>query len=104
MTIEVTTPLRPKSQSTIPEAVRKALHVKEGDQLRWVVDDDGTVTVAGQRLIDTSQAWFWTDEWQAKEREADEAIAEGRVVRYELNSDNDVETMFRDLGLETDDE
>lgn len=104
MVIEVTTPLRHKSQSTVPEAVRRALHVKEGDQLRWVVDDDGTVTVVGQRLIDTSQAWFWTDDWQAKEREADEAIATDRVARYELNSDDDVDAMFRDLGLETGDE
>lgn len=104
MTIEVTTPLRSKSQSTVPEAVRRALHVEEGDQLRWVVEDDGSVTVVGQRLIDTSQAWFWTDEWQAKEREADEAIASGRVVRYELGSAADVEAMFRDLGLEADDE
>jgi antitoxin PrlF len=103
VTIEVTTPLRAKSQSTIPEAVRTALHVEEGDQLRWVVEDDGTVSVVGQRLIDTSQAWFWTDEWQAKEREADEAIAAGRVTRYQLNSDADVQAMFRDLGLETDD-
>ncbi len=29
-----------------------------------------------------SQAWFWTPEWQAKEREADEDIAAGRVRRF----------------------
>jgi hypothetical protein len=26
-----------------------------------------------------SQAWFWTPEWQAKEHEADEDIAAGRM-------------------------
>jgi hypothetical protein len=26
-----------------------------------------------------SQAWFWTEEWQAGEREVDEAIARGEV-------------------------
>lgn len=104
MTIEVTTPLRAKSQSTVPEAVRNALHLEEGDQLRWVVEDDGTVSVIGQRLIDTSQAWFWTEEWQAKEREADAAIAAGHVTRYELTSDGDVTAMFEDLGLATEDE
>ena len=29
---------------------------------------------------DPDQAWYWTPEWQAKEREADEAIAAGRTV------------------------
>lgn len=28
---------------------------------------------------DPDQAWFWTPEWQAKEREADEDIKAGRV-------------------------
>lgn len=26
---------------------------------------------------DPEQAWFWSDEWQAKEREADEDLARG---------------------------
>jgi hypothetical protein len=29
-----------------------------------------------------SQAWFWTPEWQAKEREADEDIVAGRLRRF----------------------
>jgi len=29
------------------------------------------------------QAWFWTPEWQAKEREADAAIREGRFTRFD---------------------
>lgn len=29
------------------------------------------------------QAWFWTPEWQAGEREADEDIRAGRTTRYE---------------------
>jgi hypothetical protein len=33
--------------------------------------------------IDTEQAWFWTREWQRREREADEDLLAGRVMRYE---------------------
>lgn len=33
--------------------------------------------------IDPGQAWFWTTEWQQREREADEDLAAGRVRRYE---------------------
>ncbi len=32
------------------------------------------------RTIDPEQAWFWTPEWQAGEREADDEIAAGRVT------------------------
>jgi antitoxin PrlF len=32
--------------------------------------------------IDPDQAWFWTPEWQAGEREADADIAAGRETRY----------------------
>jgi hypothetical protein len=30
-------------------------------------------------LIPKDQLWFWTPEWQKREREADEDIAQGRV-------------------------
>lgn len=33
--------------------------------------------------IDPDQAYFWTDEWQAAEREADEDIAAGRVKAFD---------------------
>lgn len=32
---------------------------------------------------DPDQAWFWTPEWQAKEREADADIAAGRGTFYD---------------------
>jgi hypothetical protein len=32
--------------------------------------------------IDADQAWFWTREWQAKEREADEDLAADRGDTY----------------------
>jgi len=33
--------------------------------------------VAKVHAIDPDQAWFWTPEWQAKEREVDEEMAAG---------------------------
>jgi hypothetical protein len=32
--------------------------------------------------IDPAQAWFWTREWQAKEREADDDLAAGRGTTF----------------------
>jgi hypothetical protein len=37
--------------------------------------------------IDPDQAWFWTREWQEKEREADEDLTAGRSTRYESDED-----------------
>lgn len=47
---------------------------------------DGAAVLLGEMTegkIDPEQAWFWTREWQAKEREADEDIAAGRGTVYE---------------------
>ena len=37
--------------------------------------------------IDPEQAWFWTREWQAKEREADDDVAAGRGTTYESDDE-----------------
>jgi hypothetical protein len=37
--------------------------------------------------IHPEQAWFWTQEWQAREREADEDLAAGRVTRFESDDE-----------------
>jgi hypothetical protein len=37
--------------------------------------------------IDPEQAWFWTREWQEREREADDDLAAGRTTRYESDDE-----------------
>ncbi len=37
--------------------------------------------------INPAQAWFWTEEWQAGEREVDAHIATGEVIRFESDED-----------------
>jgi AbrB family looped-hinge helix DNA binding protein len=76
------TRVRPKGQITIPEEVRRALRLEEGD-LVDVTIEDGSIVLRPKRLIEASQAWFWTDAWQAGEREASADIDAGRVTRYE---------------------
>ncbi len=41
------------------------------------------VGLAARATRKRSQAWFWTPEWQAGEREADRDIAEGRTTFFE---------------------
>jgi AbrB family looped-hinge helix DNA binding protein len=76
------TTLRAKGQLTLPDDIRKAAHLEEGDLLNAEITPDG-ILLRPQKLIDATQAWFWTPEWQQGEREADADIAEGRVERFE---------------------
>jgi antitoxin PrlF len=72
-----------KAQLTLPEDIRRALHIGEGDEVEFPLHDDGTVTVRGFVSIPTDQAWFFTPEWLAGEQEADNEIAAGRGTIHE---------------------
>ncbi len=51
---------------------------------------DGAAVLLGEisaGRIDPRQAWFWTREWQEKEREADDDLAAGRVTVYDTDAD-----------------
>ncbi len=68
----------PKHQITIPKEAFQALRLRAGDLLEVQVKDDGMYLVP-QKLVPRDQAWFWTKEWQQREREADDDIAHGRL-------------------------
>lgn len=74
--------LRAKAQVTLPEEIRQALHIGEGDEVEFAVHPDGTITVRGYVSVPTDQAWFFTPEWLAGEREADEEIDAGRGTTH----------------------
>jgi AbrB family looped-hinge helix DNA binding protein len=80
-----------KRQVTIPHGISSALRLKKGDHmlLRLV---GGRVEMIPVSLIPKDQLWFWTPEWQKKEREADEDIAQGRVKEFST-----VEELLKDL-------
>ena len=75
------TTLRAKGQLTLPEEIRAAAHLEEGDLLEAELTDEG-ILLRPQKVIDASQAWFWTPEWQAGEREAEAEIAAGKVESF----------------------
>ncbi len=69
-----------RRQITIPKDAIEELGLQPGDVLYVRVERDG-LTLVPRKLVPRDQAWYWTDEWQAMEREADEAIAAGDVSR-----------------------
>ncbi|WP_051342353.1 AbrB/MazE/SpoVT family DNA-binding domain-containing protein [Pseudonocardia spinosispora] len=84
--------LRRKGQLTVPPQVRRALHLAEGDEVEFTVHADGEVTLRGMTVIPTDQRWFWTEEWQAGEREASAEIARGNLAVYD-----DMAELFDDI-------
>ena len=88
--------VRTKAQLTLPEEIRRALHISEGDEIEFTVHEDGTVTIRGYVSIPTDQAWFFTPEWLAGEREADDDIAAERGTVHE--SAEDMFTHLNSLG------
>lgn len=75
------TTLRAKGQLTLPEEIRRAARLEEGDLLEAVITTDG-ILLRPQKLIDATQAWFWEPTWQEGEREADADRAAGRVETF----------------------
>ena len=69
--------LRPKAQLTLPEEVRNALHVSEGDELEFIVKDDGTVSVRGYVSIPTDQVWLYSQRVAAGRAQASAELAGG---------------------------
>ncbi len=75
------TTLRAKGQLTLPDDIRRAAHLEEGDLLEAELTAEG-ILLRPQKVIDATQAWFWSPEWQAAEREADADRAAGRVETF----------------------
>jgi hypothetical protein len=49
--------------------------------------------MSAKKLVDKSQAYFWTKEWQEAEKEAGKDIKAGRVKAFDT-----AEELFEDLG------
>jgi AbrB family looped-hinge helix DNA binding protein len=73
-----TVQIRGHGQITIPKRIRERFNLEEGDILVIEEREDG-ILMKPRKLLDPTQAWFWTKEWQEKERQADEDIKAGRV-------------------------
>jgi bifunctional DNA-binding transcriptional regulator/antitoxin component of YhaV-PrlF toxin-antitoxin module len=75
-----------QSRGTIalPADLRRRLHLDEpGAQVQLIEHEDGRIELQAVLPIPADQAWFWTERWQAGEREADEDIAAGRVTTFD---------------------
>jgi AbrB family looped-hinge helix DNA binding protein len=68
-------------QITLSASIRKKLGIEEGDLVEMSVEDE-KVVLAPKKLIDKSQAYFWTKQWQAAEKQAEDDIESGRIKSF----------------------
>jgi len=77
-----------KRQISIPKRVMEALDLKPGDEVELEVKGTTVRLIPIKTIkVPRDQAWFWTPEWQAKEREADQDLSTGRYRDFERVED-----------------
>ena len=69
-------------QITIPADMRRQAGIEIGDYVE-VRLEEGHLTLLPKQLIDKDQTWFWTEEWQAAEREAEDDLRAGQVKEFD---------------------
>jgi len=75
--------LSSKEQQTLKSAKRKIAAIQKDLRHAKGLTKAETDVAAKAGLIDPDQRWWWTEEWQAGEREAERNIAEGRVENFD---------------------
>jgi len=83
--------LQKNKNVTLPTWLIRRFHIGPGDFLKLQETRQGVLIKPG-KLIDPSQAYFWTKEWQEREREVDEDIKAGRVTKT-----RNLKELFREL-------
>ncbi|MGH4015761.1 MAG: hypothetical protein ACRDSL_17925 [Pseudonocardiaceae bacterium] len=78
--------LPPESEGELVLTPEEVAAVERDGEI--VILTRGGRPVAKVHAIDPDQAWFWTPEWQAREREVDEERAAG-IRDREFNSGED---------------
>ena len=69
-------------QVSLPKEIRARTNMQPGDFVEVKLDEEGHIVLIPKKLVDASQAYFWTEEWQKGERKADADIKAGRVKRF----------------------
>ncbi|MBP2651413.1 MAG: looped-hinge helix binding domain, AbrB family [Firmicutes bacterium] len=65
--------VRKRNQVTLPKELTKALAINEGDILEYTIED-GKIIIIPKTLVPKEQAWYWSKEWQAAEKEVSQEI------------------------------
>jgi AbrB family looped-hinge helix DNA binding protein len=82
-----------KRQVSIPKDVMAALKLKPGDEVDFEVKGETAFLVPVKTIkVPREQSWFWTSDWQDREKKADEDFSSGRFQDFD-----NLEDLLKDL-------
>ncbi|OEU55465.1 MAG: AbrB family transcriptional regulator [Desulfuromonadales bacterium C00003096] len=67
-------------QITLPKNLRKKHRITEGDYMEINENQEGAIIIKPVKVISKDQEYFYTKEWQEKEKEADQDIKNGELI------------------------
>ena len=70
--------ISPQGQIRIPKKIMITLGIEKGDYVEVDVEER-QIVLKPRKLIDPSQGWYWTKEWQKMEAHVDNEVEEGHV-------------------------
>ena len=70
--------ISPQGQIRIPKKIMTTLGIEKGDYVQVDVEEK-QIVLKLRKLIDPSQGWYWTREWQKMEADVDEEIKKNQV-------------------------
>ncbi|MFQ6039574.1 MAG: AbrB/MazE/SpoVT family DNA-binding domain-containing protein [Candidatus Poribacteria bacterium] len=80
---EVTVQITRNNQIVIPSEILEKAGIGVGSILKFELREGGIFlkqVPSRQAACASDEKWFWTEEWQSKEREADKSIVNGEMV------------------------
>ncbi len=70
--------ISPQGQIRIPKKVMDALNIDKGDYVEVEIEQD-QIVLKPRKLIDPTQGWYWTREWQQIEADVDKEIEKNEL-------------------------
>jgi AbrB family looped-hinge helix DNA binding protein len=78
MTTSIIMKISPQGQIRIPKKIMITLGIEKGDYVEVDVEKS-QIVLKPRKLIDPSQGWYWTKEWQKMEADVDEEIEKDQL-------------------------
>jgi len=79
--------MKKKAALTIPKEVRQALCLADEGEIFEMSVEEGKIILEPKALIPKNQEWYWSEEWQAAEHEAEKDIKAGRYTSFDNPTD-----------------
>ena len=70
--------ISPQGQIRIPKNIMETIGIEKGDYVEVELKDN-QIVLRPRKLIDPSQGWYWTKEWQKMEADVDKEIEKDQL-------------------------